>query len=83
MNFSEVVAMRRGSKEVASVDVSNDDGPTAEIDITIQEQTRTKRLFSTSQLFAYSLTYMSVWEALCGYVTSWLHSCTYIRRFGH
>lgn len=30
-----------------------------------EDQTRTRRLFSTSQLFAFSLTYMAVWEGMC------------------
>lgn len=30
-----------------------------------EHQTRTRRLFSASQLFAFSLTYMAVWEGMC------------------
>lgn len=67
MSSDDVGAVRRTSKEAASVDVSDRDLPAAfSVDATIEAQTRTKRLFSSSQLFAYSLTYMSVWEALCG-----------------
>lgn len=30
-----------------------------------EHQIRTRRLFSASQLFAFSLTYMAVWEGMC------------------
>lgn len=33
--------------------------------VAIEHQTRTRRLFSSSQLFAFSLTYMAVWEGMC------------------
>lgn len=31
----------------------------------LYSQTRTRRLFSFSQLFAFSLTYMALWEGMC------------------
>jgi choline transport protein len=36
----------------------------------LYHQTRTRRLFSFSQLFAFSLTYMALWEGMCTFVTS-------------
>lgn len=54
-------------KNDMSVGLSDrDQSSMPEMDSKVEVQTRTRRLFSTSQLFAYSLTYMSVWEALCG-----------------
>lgn len=76
---SEDVELRSRSKEtkaqdgVNTVDVdSNDDGksPTPSASrshshpyLSTDSQTRTRRLFSMSQLFAFSLTYMGTWEA--------------------
>lgn len=31
----------------------------------VYNQTRTRRVFSFSQLFAFSLTYMALWEGMC------------------
>ena len=31
----------------------------------VYDQTRTRRVFSFSQLFAFSLTYMALWEGMC------------------
>lgn len=59
--------MKDTTKTDMSVELSDrDQSGVPEIDSKVEVQTRTRRLFSTSQLFAYSLTYMSVWEALCG-----------------
>jgi hypothetical protein len=47
------------------------DKPTsAEQAVAVENQTRTRRLFSFAQLFAFSLTYMAVWEGMCTYVTT-------------
>lgn len=34
----------------------------------IDSQTRVRRLFSTTQIFIFSLTYMGLWEGMCTYV---------------
>lgn len=39
-------------------------------DNSVYNQTRTRKLFSFSQLFAFSLTYMALWEGMCTWVFS-------------
>ncbi|KAK6821272.1 hypothetical protein PG987_015672 [Apiospora arundinis] len=76
MQQGEDVELRSRSKETSK---SKDDGVTVDVDaggksplpptsghhpyLSTDSQTRTRRLFSMSQLFAFSLTYMGTWEA--------------------
>ena len=39
--------------------------PTMSVPGTIESQTRVRRLFSTAQIFMFSLTYMGLWEGMC------------------
>lgn len=69
MNIHEAIELKGAPKRgtSASTNVSDkNESASMKIDPVVDAQTRTRSLFSTGQLFAYSLTYMSVWEALCG-----------------
>lgn len=68
MDIPEAAHMKAEVKDGVAVNVSDRGRSTAEDNVVLEQQTRTRRLFSTSQLFAYSLTNLSVWEAIVGYV---------------
>ncbi|KAI5456626.1 amino acid/polyamine transporter I [Mariannaea sp. PMI_226] len=53
--------MTAAGKAVYSVDTS----VKPDTDSSLYNQTRTRRVFSFSQLFAFSLTYMALWEGMC------------------
>lgn len=63
------------AKEESSIHLRPDHGNKMESSIAVAgknendtgaySQTRTRKLFSFSQLFAFSLTYMSLWEGMC------------------
>lgn len=55
------------TKDVSNVAVDNGDLSDQN---SLEKQTRTRRLFSGAQLFAFSLTYMAVWEGMCELVPS-------------
>lgn len=55
-------AIELETKDVSNVAVSNGDDADHN---SLEKQTRTRRLFSGAQLFAFSLTYMAVWEGMC------------------
>lgn len=61
MSHSENIELR--TKDDSKVAVRNGDWSDQS---SMEKQTRTRRLFSGAQLFAFSLTYMSVWEGMCG-----------------
>ncbi|CAM1503633.1 Fc.00g012240.m01.CDS01 [Cosmosporella sp. VM-42] len=54
----------RPAKESSIVDISAT-AKTTEDGSEVYNQTRTRRVFSFSQLFAFSLTYMALWEGMC------------------
>ena len=58
----ESIELRPANKGVSNVEVSikPEDGGSE-----VYNQTRTRRVFSFSQLFAFSLTYMALWEGMC------------------
>lgn len=66
------VASRNESLELGQANkapVTVDHGVTTENDNnSVYNQTRTRKVFSFSQLFAFSLTYMALWEGMCSYV---------------
>lgn len=39
--------------------------PAVSVPATVESQTRVRRLFSTAQIFMFSLTYMALWEGMC------------------
>ncbi|EEU37109.1 uncharacterized protein NECHADRAFT_52275 [Fusarium vanettenii 77-13-4] len=63
------VASRNESLELGQANkapVTVDHGVTTENDNnSVYNQTRTRKVFSFSQLFAFSLTYMALWEGMC------------------
>lgn len=67
------VASRNESLELGQANkapVTVDHGVTTENDNnSVYNQTRTRKVFSFSQLFAFSLTYMALWEGMCSYVS--------------
>ncbi|ROW16412.1 hypothetical protein VPNG_02830 [Cytospora leucostoma] len=69
MNIPEAADIKAEVKDGVAVNVSaRDRSVTADDNVVLEQQTRTRRLFSTSQLFAYSMTQMAVWEAIVGTV---------------
>jgi hypothetical protein len=61
MDQTEGIELQSRAKDNVNVEVSA--GRT--IGGSLYSQTRTRRLFSFSQLFAFSLTYMALWEGMC------------------
>lgn len=64
MSHADSIELEPSGKQQAipvSVDAS---GKPAE-ESGIYSVTRTRKVFSFSQLFAFSLTYMSLWEGMC------------------
>lgn len=63
--------LRRRSKDAGvqaiTSEVSDDahDHSLAPIPATIDSQVRIRRVFSFTQIFMFSLTYMAVWEGMC------------------
>ena len=59
----------KNKPDVASINVSEQNDAAAGGDEkrgagTVEEQTRTRRLFSTPQLFAFSLVYLGTWYSI-------------------
>jgi hypothetical protein len=67
-NTSNMAIFQRSSPaekdeaRTASMDMSNEADEAN--DVSLNAQTRTRKLFSFAQLFAFSLTYMGVWEGM-------------------
>lgn len=63
--------IRSSGNDVSKSEFVNvDDKPSStEQGVGLDSQTRTRRLFSFAQLFAFSLTYMAVWEGMCTYAS--------------
>jgi choline transport protein len=61
MSPPESIELQTKQNNVVNIepDVRTDNGGS------LYSQTRTRRLFSFSQLFAFSLTYMALWEGMC------------------
>ncbi|RDW65969.1 hypothetical protein BP6252_09604 [Coleophoma cylindrospora] len=60
------IARFTGNNVSISESANVDDKPSStEQDVGLASQTQTRRLFSFIQLFAFSLTYMAVWEGMC------------------
>ncbi|KAH8714675.1 amino acid/polyamine transporter I [Ilyonectria robusta] len=57
---ADSIEMQPDGKDVAVDATKTEDGGSS-----VYNQTRTRRVFSFSQLFAFSLTYMSLWEGMC------------------
>ncbi|KAM5344334.1 hypothetical protein ACJ41O_012871 [Fusarium nematophilum] len=55
------IEMQPAGKGIVSVDAT----VKPEENSSVYNQTRTRRVFSFSQLFAFSLTYMALWEGMC------------------
>jgi choline transport protein len=53
----------RERRKSADVRVDNIDRPS--VPATIDSQVRIRRLFSFTQIFMFSLTYMGLWEGMC------------------
>ncbi|KAK7409672.1 hypothetical protein QQX98_008187 [Neonectria punicea] len=62
MSHSDDIEMPHGGKDEVTVDATT---KTGDGNSSVYNQTRTRRVFSFSQLFAFSLTYMSLWEGMC------------------
>lgn len=62
---ADSIEMQPDGKDVAVDATKTEDGGSS-----VYNQTRTRRVFSFSQLFAFSLTYMSLWEGMCTFVLS-------------
>lgn len=59
--------------ELTQVDVSGGEDPAAahtahDDDSWLEKQTRTRRLFSTAQIFCFSLVYFGTWSGMGAYV---------------
>lgn len=65
MSQPESFELQAKTKDVVSVEASSNPE-----DAWLYSQTRTRKLFSFSQLFAFSLTYMALWEGMCTSVTN-------------
>lgn len=50
----------------------SEDGPKPVVAAAVENQVRVRRLFSTAQLFMFSLTSMGLWEGMCTYEFSYL-----------
>lgn len=61
MAVHETIKPRPTDKEPSSVGVAMNPEDGSEV----EKQTRTRRIFSFPQLFAFSLTYMALWEGMC------------------
>lgn len=61
MSQQESIEMKDAAKSQVTVDASGK----PDTENSVYNQTRTRRVFSFSQLFAFSLTYMSLWEGMC------------------
>lgn len=60
MSNPETIELQATAKDDTKIDAvrSKDESD-------VYNQTRTRRVFSFSQLFAFSLTYMALWEGMC------------------
>lgn len=69
LTFASMTMEEKDKNEVSSINVSEQNDAVARDDAkrgaaTLEKQTRTRRLFSTPQLFAFSLVYLGTWYSI-------------------
>lgn len=69
LTFVSITMEEKDKNEVSSINVSEQNDAVARDDAkrgaaTLEKQTRTRRLFSTPQLFAFSLVYLGTWYSI-------------------